>query len=220
VSSQKTTTLKKNSFIPKPLRKKPVQPGFSNISQNIYKSANILLKIAQQENRTYSFHVHSSVILFTTTLECYFNETLTLNLLAKKYHSKEVLESLRQGNNMSFHEKIRNVFLIYDKTQKGIDTDGDIYRDLVALGSLRNKIVHYNPEWENMYEYPKDLEHILSRTQLELENAGWITNFSNLIVGQWAKTTVKNTLIEFSRITGAFNPFTEEDSFKALKWED
>jgi hypothetical protein len=138
--------LKKNSYIPKVLRKHSVQSGFTGISQNIFKSANRLLTIAQQENRIYSFHVHSSVVLFTTTLECYFNETLTLNLLANKYHSREVMESLRQGNNLSFHEKIRQVFLIYDKNQKGINTDGDIYRDLVALGNLRNKIVHYNPK--------------------------------------------------------------------------
>ena len=212
--------MKKQSFIPKDLREHPIQPGFSGISHSIYKSANELLKIAQKEQRIYSFHTHSSVVLFTATLESYFNETLTLNLLAKKYHSRDILEALRQGKNMYFHEKIKQVFIIYDKEQKGIDTDGCIYRDLVALGSLRNKIVHYNPDWENIYQYPKDLEHILIRTQLSLENAGWITNFSNIKIGQWAKMTVKNTIIEFSKITGAHNPFTDDESFKSIRWED
>lgn len=212
--------MKKQSFIPKNLRKHPVQPGFSGISHNIYKSAYELLKIAQQGQRPYSFHILSSVVLFTATLESYFNETLTLNLLAKKYHSREVLEALRQGNNMSFHEKIKQVFIIYDKEQKGIDTDGCIYHDLVALGNLRNRIVHYNPDWENIYQYPKDLEHIIIRTQINLENAGWITNFSNIKIGHWAKMTVKNTLIEFSKITGAYNPFTDDERFKSTRWED
>lgn len=47
---------------------------------------------------------------------------------------------------MSFHEKIRNVFLAYDKEHKGIDTNGDTYRDLVALGKLRNRIAYYIPD--------------------------------------------------------------------------
>lgn len=212
--------MKKRSFIPKDLKMHPVRPGFSGISHNFYRSAYELLKIVQREERTYSFHILSSVVLFTATLESYFNETLTLNLLAKKYISREALEALRQGNKMSFHEKIRQVFLIYDKNQIGIDTDGYIYRDLVSLGCLRNRIVHYNPDRENIYQYPKDLEDILIRTQISLENTGWITNFSNINIGYWAKMTVKNTLIEFSKITGAHNPFTDNESFKSTRWED
>lgn len=212
--------LKNQTFIPRELRKQPSQEGFIGISHSFYRSAYALLKIAQQRKSPFSIHTLSSIVLFTATLESYFNETLTLNLLAKKYLSREILVSLRKGNGLSFHEKIRRVFEIYDKDKKGIETDGILYRDLVALGNLRNKIIHYNPDWDNIYRYPKNLEHILNRTHLNLENAGWITNFSNIKVGEWAKATVKNTLTEFSKISGAHNPFTDEESFKSTRWED
>jgi len=207
-------------FIPKEFKGYPVQQGFSGISHNIYRSANSLLDLAQQEGRTISFHVLSAVVLFTTTLESYFNETLTVNLLAEKYNDRTLVESLRRGSNLRFHEKIRRVFLIYDRNQAGIDTNGDTYRDIVALGNLRNRIVHYNPDWENMYKYPKELQHILKRTKIDLLRSGLITNFSNIIVGQWAKSTVKSTLTEFSLITGAHNPFTNDPNFKSTRWED
>ena len=101
-------------FIPEEFKGYSVQQGFSGISHNIYRSANSLLDLAQQESRTISFHVFSAVVLFTTTLESYFNETLTVNLLAEKYNDRTLVESLRRGSNLRFHEKIRRVFLIYD----------------------------------------------------------------------------------------------------------
>lgn len=106
-------------FIPKEFKGYPVQQGFSGISHNIYRSANSLLDLAQQEGRTISFHVLSAVVLFTATLESYFNETLTVNLLAEKYNDRTLVESLRRGSNLRFHEKIRRVFLIYDRNQAG-----------------------------------------------------------------------------------------------------
>jgi len=207
-------------FMPKEFKGYPVQKGFSGISHNIYRSANSLLSLAQQEGRTISFHVLSAVVLFTATLESYFNETLTVNLLVEKYDDRTLLESLRRGSNLRFHEKIRRVFLIYDPKHEGIDTNGHKYLEIVALGNLRNRIVHYNPDWENMYKYPKELQHILKRTKIDLLRTGWITNFSNIIVGQWAKNTVKSTLTEFSLITGAHNPFTIDPNFKSTRWED
>ena len=114
--------MKKQSFIPKYLRQYPAHAGFYGITHSIYRSANVLLNVAQHESTTFSLYVHSSVVLFATTLESYFNQTLTTNLLAGKYGSREMIETLILGTNMSIHEKIRNVFLVYDRTQKGIDT--------------------------------------------------------------------------------------------------
>ena len=214
----------KRNFIPKDFKSQPKTPGFYGISHGLYRSAIELIKTAEKDQRTHSHHILASITLFTATIESYFNEILTLNLLAKKYHSKNYLEALRLGNysdnKMSFNEKIKAIFIAYDKKQKGIDTNGYIYQDLIALINLRNNIVHYNPDWENIYHYPKDLEHILNRTKIKLENAGWTTNFSNIQIGHWAKMTVKNILVEFSNITGAHNPFTDDESFKSTRWED
>lgn len=207
----------KTNFIPKELREQPISSGFTGISHTIYKSAFELLRMAEN-NKTY--YILPSIILFVATIESYFNEILTLNLLMKQYQSQDYLLALRAGGNISFNKKICMIFKSYDKKQKGIDTNSIIYRDFVALVNLRNNIVHYNPDWENIYHFPKHFQHIIKRTNIKLLNCGWTSNFSNIEIGKWAMLTVKNLIVEFSNITGAHNPFTDDERFKSTKWED
>jgi hypothetical protein len=205
---------KKQFFIPKGLKSfQDDVTGFSVLSHGFYNSAKGLLKIVEEEQLRYSNHVLSSVILFTTAIECYFNEVLTLSMY--RINDEETLiylEGLKLGydsnTKLSFLQKIKEIFKLYDKDNKGIDPNGNIYQDLNALINLRNQIVHYNPNFEWIHKYPQELEILQNRIKIKLENAGWTTNYSNIEIGYWAKQTVKNTFIEFSKISGGDNPFT------------
>lgn len=213
-------------FIPRDFREiYEDSPGFSGLARGFFKSAVELLNNVEKEQNKYSCHVLSSIVLFTTSIEGYFNEILNLSLYKAKDDEKMTkrIEALKVGYEsdirLNFSEKIKQIFKAYDKQQKGIDTNGNTFQDLIALIALRNKIAHYNPNWNSFQKYPKDLELFHNRCKIKLERAGWTTNYSNIEVGLWAKQTVKKTIEEFSRISGAENPFSTEDSNKYTCWD-
>ena len=214
---------KNDYFIPKEFLNFKEMSSFSTLSPGFYRSAIALLNNAKNQGSKYSNDVLSAVILFTTTIESYFNEILTLSLFkVKTEESKEFIEKLKLGlvsnSRLSFKQKIAAIFKAYDPNSKGIDTNGDTFQDLVALINLRNRIVHYNPNWYSIYKYPKELEILQSRCRIILENTGWTTNYSCIEVGEWADQTIRNIIIEFSRISGAENPFDQKNEVIYKIW--
>lgn len=208
--------------------------GFSIISKHYFQTAKHLVLEAEKETKKKDFkvsaHILSSIILFTLTLECYFNENLALSYVLTsnekiKYeidllkHSKRSKESDSPNaiKDLDFKGKVKAIFILYDKNSIGIDTNSSLYRDFISLVDLRNDLVHYKPSMDSLYDYPEKTRAILNKGMFKLINSDWTSNISNIAIGKWAYETVKNIIIEFSNISGGFNPF---DSWhKHLLWE-
>jgi hypothetical protein len=118
-----------------------------------------------------------------------------------------------------FKDWVKEIFRLYDPVGAGLDPNCEEYQNLIALKELRNSVSHYNPTFIEHAEWPARLEHALHRSKLQVMNAGWVTNFCQVEIADWAHATIRAAVELFSRITRAENPFTTTDAGGMLNWE-
>lgn len=194
--------------------------GYSIISGNYFKVANDLRAMAEkgfggQSGRHYVF---PCVVMYVAAFEAFLQEHLAFSRFrvatsANQEGATEMLEKLDSLKNQSapyncFKTWIKEIYRIYDQRDEGIDTNSPEYQNILALKELRNSVVHYNPMFIEVASWPARLEQVLHRTKIDVLNAGWVTNFSNLTVANWAHDSTKAAVQLFSRISDAQDPFT------------
>ncbi len=165
-------------------------------------------------------YVFPAVILYCTCVESYFNEQLTLSsirigdrdLLAKIDHLKYRAKP---------RDRYREIFRRYDPDDKGLDTNGDLYRNLLALIELRNAVTHYTPSFMGHVKWPARLQAALRGSKLSVLNASWTTNFSSIAVVDWSYVTTKDVIQRFNSMVGrsgtSFDPFSAPE--EVFRWE-
>ena len=137
--------------------------GMSSLSNVFFKQGNELLKLAEadigkKKDAVFpdkSDYVFPAVIMYCSSLEAYFNENLGFSYwLAEtegKYQNLDLLPTIKALMRMNkpfetFKKKIKGTYKAYDKKQKGIDTNSEVYQNIIALYDLRNSIIHFCPE--------------------------------------------------------------------------
>jgi len=91
----------------------------------------------------------------------------------------------------------------------GIDTNGSIYKNLVALFKLRNAFIHYNPETIEHYKWPSKLIEAYKVLKIEKKeyNTNWVNEFCTIKIADWAENTIKSSIYEFCTKANSVNPF-------------
>jgi hypothetical protein len=167
-----------------------------------------------------SDYVFSAVIMYFSSFEAYMNENLAIGRwLAEtegKYHNPDVLptiDALRKMDNPfeSFKKKVKGFYKVYDKDQKGIDTNSETYQAIIALNDLRNSLIHFCPEMIEHTQWPNRIQQAFSKSKPKSEqNTTWTAIFSCIKVGNWAHDTIREAIEMFVEISGARNPFDQE----------
>jgi len=209
-------------------------PTLAPLSGSFFKQGNELSQLAEAEikKKENSFfpdqsdYVFPAVIMYCSSFEAYLNENLGISYwLAEsdgKYQNLEMLgtiEDLRKMNKPfeTFKKKVKGIYKVYDKKQKGIDTNSLVYQNIIALYELRNSIIHYSPEMVEDTKWPKRVEQAFfkSKPKSQLRSV-WTYTFSCINVSSWAHDTVKDAVQEFVEISGADDPF---DKSRTLYWD-
>lgn len=190
--------------------------GFTALSETYFRIGNELKRMAYEENKDertlrYSKYVYGSVIVYVAALEAYFNEQMTLSIcLMKDKNGKELLTNcIKKLQNNSFgKEKMNDIFILYSKDR--LPKGSEIYKDSLALINLRHILVHYIPEFIDSNRRPHALQRVFRRAGVPTINTSWQTALGTVEVAEWSHDVAKALIQEFSRRTGADDPFTRE----------
>ena len=167
-------------------------------------------------------YVFPAVIMYVSSLEAYFIENLTLSSFRMDDEAlKEEVDKIKAGSGdyKTFGNRVKEIFKLYDKNNKGIDTNGFEYQNLIALVELRNSVVHYNPLFIEHVKWPSKLEKVLQRSKIDVMNSGWVSNLSTCAIAKWAYETSKSLIILFCNLSGGINPFNCSDEYETFRWE-
>lgn len=218
------------TFQPKALADREPIVGYSIISGNYFKVADDLRALSRtgRDDRPGHYYVFPALVMYVAAFEAFIQENLAFSRFSAAQsptsHDEELthLDALKNQSSpyQEFKVWVKEVYRLYDRTGRGIDTSGPEYQDLLALKELRNSVVHYNPLFIEVAFWPARLEQALHRTKIDVLNAGWVTNFSNNAVADWARETIKANVQLFCRLSGARDPFLvvlERDGM--IPWE-
>jgi|GEM_PF-6903688 len=95
-----------------------------------------------------------------------------------------------------------NATILITRKKKGIIKES-IIQEYIALSQLRNAIVHYAPEIEGIFCYPKKLLSSLRLSKVKpVQGADWVETFKTKTVLDWAKNTIVNIINSFLALQG------------------
>jgi hypothetical protein len=219
-----------SSFTPRPLADREALPNLVVLSDNYFRVANEFRTMAATDRARWPghFYIFPAITMYAAAFEAFLQEHLALSRFmiedsedAQKSIHIEHINALKaqQRSYQGFKEWVKAVFRLYDPKGIGVDTACEEYQNLLALKELRNSIVHYNPEFIEYSVWPARLEQALHHSKLEVMNAGWVTNFRQLAVADWAHDTVRAAVELFCGMTGAENPFTTTSADGTFNWE-
>ena len=127
----------------------------------------------EKPNDYYNFTLFSGIISIVTFLEAYINEFYseftenhihTLNPIMSNYKDEIITlckNEISTTKNDSKKNKKSRILVKYDNFLEVVKLkkmDGSRYpcRDVIALISLRNTLIHHNPIWQNVYKEDKE----------------------------------------------------------------
>jgi len=151
-------------------------------------------KMGQKSN-----DVLGAIIFFTSSFEAYLNEQLALILSYE--HPKEMINFIKAikdapNANFSIKDKVLESVKLIDRTGKG-DIDKNTLANYVALYRLRNTILHFDPNFSDLYDFPQSLQDALNRSKVDVDELDCTETFRKIEVLDWAKDTVKKIITEF-----------------------
>ncbi len=120
---------------------------------------------------------------------------MTKILLYDKSNEEEINKIKNSQNDYRDNiKKIKACAKYLDRKKQGIIKE-NIIQEYLALSELRNAILHYNPEFGNIYNYPLRLKAAFSRAKVKpIKGGDWVITFQTKIVLTWAKETIKNII--------------------------
>jgi hypothetical protein len=215
------------TFVPPQLKDvEKLQTGGVILSRLYFSVANELRgkadENARKQGSEFENHVIPIIILYSTCVESYFNEQLAI--LEAGVSDIKILESIESIRNCTEefrkpNKRFTEIYRMFDSKKEGIDTNGSIYIDLLALTALRNSLVHYSPRIIDHVIWPQSLEQVLHRTKLQIINSDWVSNFMRISVADWSYSVSKNAIQEFCRISGRIDPFNSAQYPYPFCWE-
>ena len=200
-------------FTPKKLTESEPFISYTIISGNYFKVANRLRSFTRTGHDGLQDHyfVFPAVTMFVAAFEAFLQEHLAYALRNEKEQSDSALLANLKSQTPPYNEFkawVKEIYKIFDQKEVGIDTNADVYHNLLALKELRNTVVHYNPAFIEHISWPARLEQALHLTKLEVINSGWVAQFSRPEVADWAYKSTKDAVEHFAQLSGAENPFT------------
>jgi hypothetical protein len=189
--------INKNSFIPEELKDKESFFLFGTMSTAYWDFAVKMETMAMDEfsRQPASLFVFPAIIFYCASFEALLNEGLTKILLYDKSNEDEIIKiKAGQKEYGSIEKKIKICASYLDRKKQGVLKD-NIIKEYIALAESRNAIIHYNPEYGSIYNYPpRLLEAFKLSKSLAIEGADWVETFKTNIVLSWAKKTAMNMI--------------------------
>lgn len=189
--------MKSKIFIPKELINEEPFFFFGTASRMYWDFATKMESKAIEEFKTKynTFYVFPTIVFYCATFEALLNEGLTKLLLYDKSIESKIDEIKSCRNEYrDIAKKIKICAKYLDRKKIGI-IDENIIQEYIALVELRNAILHYNPEFGGLSNYPRKLQAAFDRSKVKaIIGADWIETFKTQVVLNWTTETVKNII--------------------------
>jgi hypothetical protein len=189
---------------PKELADQPA--GFAHLSQQMYEYACSITREMIKGNLgpTPGFSKETAVpltavILCHTSLEAYVNEFLAIRKSAGGGKWEAAISELQRAN---FHEKWALAAIILG--EKSFEKSAEPYQSFSLLCTLRNALIHYDPQFLPITEFPTKRLGSLE-TKFPFSYPGrtlWTNQVLNLECARWACRTVREMIGKFHNLVG------------------
>lgn len=198
--------MKRRIFVPKELKNEDSLFSFGTVSNTYWDFAGKMESKAFEELRTRynSFYVFPTIVFYCATFEALLNEGLT-KLLLHDESLEDKIDEIKNSRNeyRDLAKKIKMCAEYLDREKIGV-IDENISQEYIALTELRNAILHFNPEFGGLSNYPMKLQAAFNRSKVKaIHSADWIETFKTQTVLDWAKETTKNIIncfLDFQKI--------------------
>jgi hypothetical protein len=189
--------MKRKIFVPNELKNDDSFFSFGTASKMYWDFALKMESEAIKElkSRYNSFYVFPTVVFYCATFEALLNEGLTKLLLYNKNYVDEIDEIKNCRNEYrDLARKIRVCAKYLDRKKIGV-IDENILQEYIALSEVRNAVLHYNPEFGGLINYPMKLQAAFNRSKVKaIKGADWVETFKTQPALDWAKEAVKNII--------------------------
>jgi hypothetical protein len=114
------------------------------------------------------FLIPSCIIMFVSSVECYFNEIIEVSAFLAAQAGKPVDETYKEvlKEKELGKEKIRAIFTYF--SGKSINTSSCVYTDILCAIEVRHCLVHYFPSMTMpINKWPRRLEQAIIRAGIE-----------------------------------------------------
>lgn len=183
----------------------PISAGMAHLSQGFYTTAHgLTVDMANGALPQYVTYPAAVVILLVACLEAYRNEFLSLlrQLEREKWEAKfaEFENEYRDTRRRWLRTP-----LLFDK--QPFDPGKEPFQSFCLLISLRNELVHYNPRFRTVLEFPsKRIQNLRTKFEFTHEgNADWTAQVLNLNCAKWGCRTVLNMVHRLHELVGGFD---------------
>ena len=189
--------MKRKVFIPNDLKNQNSFFSFGTVSKMYWDFTKKMESLANEEfkSRYNSFYVFPTIVFYCASFEALLNEDLTKLLLYDKSEEEEI-DAIKNCRNeyRDLAKKVKVSAKYLDKKKSGT-IDESFLQEYIALSELRNAIIHYNPEFGGIFNYPLRLQAALNHSKVKaIDGADWVETFKTKTVLIWSKETIKNIL--------------------------
>ena len=141
------------------------------------------------------------IVLVSTSLDAYINETLTyLHFLELEPNKKRQIAELRKNNNL------REKWVAAPEILAGtaLDIQAEPYLSFDLMLRLRNKLVHYSAAFRTPSEYPlAAIDAYKQRFPFTYGGtANWTSQVLNLECARWSCRTAREMVHAFHKLSG------------------
>ena len=189
--------MKRKIFVPTELKKEKTFFSFGTASRMYWDFAiRMELKAIEEFKIKYNtIYVFPTIVFYCATFEALLNEGLTKLLLYDKTIEDKIDEIKNCRNEYrDLAKKIKICGNYLDRKKNGV-IDENILQEYIALSEVRNAILHYNPEFGGLSNYPLKLQAAFNRSKVKaIKGADWVETFKTKPVLDWAKESVKNII--------------------------
>lgn len=151
----------------------------------------------------YSKYAFPAIIMYCSAVEALINESLSLKgSQTTDGQLAGSIAAIKNGldDNRDLLAKTKNAYKSLSRDSSAT-IDENILQNFRALSEVRNAIVHYNPDFIDVHNWPIRLQEALKRSRVEPIMGDWTITFRTKPVLLWAEATGKTLISEFLRIT-------------------
>ena len=136
-----------------------------------------------------------AIILYCSSVEALVNERFSLKEKSAPENCKSLITIIRDGldDNRSLSYKIKNAHQILSEGCTAKLGDATL-QNFVALIDVRNAFIHYNPDFGDVFEWPKRLENALKRSRVKQIVGNWDYTFRTMPFVTWAYNTTSEMI--------------------------
>jgi hypothetical protein len=151
-----------------------------------------------------SMWVVSAVVFCCSAVEALANERLSLRGASTiPLTDRTLFSQVRggQGEYRKFIRKLRDTVRLLSG-KPAVERAKRTLDDFGALIELRNALIHYNPEFSDIYHWPERIRRALKLSRAKMVRVDWLTAIGSVEILRWASSVSASALTLFLNCTG------------------